>query len=92
MPCPNASGGCPLVLRRERIGAHLENCCASVVFCAVQWNRRILSSFAKRKMKRIAKGLQIVDPRCRTDPAEIDVNAAIVDQVCELLTKSKNQD
>uniref|UniRef100_A0A915A740 F-box only protein 30 n=1 Tax=Parascaris univalens TaxID=6257 RepID=A0A915A740_PARUN len=86
VPCPNASGGCPLVLRRERIGAHLESCCASVVFCAVQWNRRILSSFAKRKMKRIAKGLQTVDTRCRTDPAEIDVNAAIVDQ--EMLLES----
>ncbi|VDN28805.1 unnamed protein product [Gongylonema pulchrum] len=51
VPCLCQAYGCPLWLRRYKIKQHLEHCCASAVFCAVQWNRRILSNYAKPKIE-----------------------------------------
>lgn len=60
---------------------HLKQCCASAICCAVQWNRRTLSNYAKRKLKRFAKGLEQWEIGFEMDDREIDVCAALVDQV-----------
>ncbi|VDK43217.1 unnamed protein product [Anisakis simplex] len=79
--CPNVLGGCPVVMRRDRISSHLKHCCASVTLCAIQWNRRILSNSAKRKMKRIAKQLdKLSSDRPFVDSSQIDIHLAIRDQ------------
>lgn len=69
------------MLRRDRMSQHLEHCCASAVCCAVQWNRRTLSNYAKRKLKRFAKGLEQWEIEPQMDDREIDVSAALIDQV-----------
>ncbi|KAM3728016.1 F-box only protein [Dirofilaria immitis] len=80
VPCLCAAFGCPVLLRRDRMSQHLEHCCASAICCSVQWNRRTLSNYAKRKLKRIAKGLEQWEIESQIDDREIDVCAALVDQ------------
>lgn len=79
--CLCAAFGCPVLLRRDRMSQHLKHCCASTICCAVQWNRRTLSNYAKRKLKRFAKGLEQWEIQPEMDDREIDVCAALVDQV-----------
>ncbi|MFH4984402.1 hypothetical protein AB6A40_011111 [Gnathostoma spinigerum] len=86
VPCPNASFGCPLNIRRDKICVHLEHCPASIVLCNLQWNRRVLSKYAKRKLKRYARGLDKVESTSAVDETEIDVWSAIHDQ--EVLMES----
>ncbi|VDN03587.1 unnamed protein product [Thelazia callipaeda] len=81
VPCLCEAFGCPVIIRRERMAQHLKHCCAWVIFCCVQWNRRTLSNYAKRKLKRVAKGLEKWEAAYEVDDDhEIDVCAALVDQ------------
>ncbi|XP_067113206.1 F-box only protein 40-like [Osmerus mordax] len=38
-PCLNAAYGCPIVMPRSWLAAHLQVCPASVVCCSMEWNR-----------------------------------------------------
>ncbi|XP_052798409.1 F-box only protein 30-like [Mya arenaria] len=39
LPCINKINGCPVVLTRDKISAHLPTCPASVIICNREWNR-----------------------------------------------------
>ncbi|VDN58672.1 unnamed protein product [Dracunculus medinensis] len=78
--CPNSTYGCRKRIFRDKIATHLHRCCASVVVCAIQWNRKVVSSYAKRKMKRFAKGLDKFSDRIRIDASEIDICETVRDQ------------
>ncbi|XP_029966796.1 F-box only protein 30-like [Salarias fasciatus] len=61
IPCLNSGYGCPAVLVRNQMYAHLEVCPAGVVCCTMEWNRWPVSCLDYTCYESLSRGVEEVE-------------------------------
>lgn len=72
IPCTNSGYGCPSVLARNQMYAHLEVCPAGVVCCTMEWNRWPVSCLDYTSYESLSRGVEEVE--------QLDMALALQDQ------------
>lgn len=72
IPCTNSGYGCPAVLVRNQMYAHLEVCPAGVVCCTMEWNRWPVSCLDYTSYESLSRGVEEVE--------QLDMALALQDQ------------
>lgn len=72
VPCLNSSNGCPAIIARNQIYAHLEVCPAGVVCCTMEWNRWPISCLDYTSYESLSRGVEEME--------QLDMALALQDQ------------
>ncbi|XP_028295499.1 F-box only protein 30b [Gouania willdenowi] len=72
IPCLNSGYGCPAVLARNQMYAHLEVCPAGVVCCTMEWNRCPVSCLDYTSYESLSRGVE--------EAEQLDMALALQDQ------------
>ncbi|CAN9507479.1 unnamed protein product [Ophioblennius macclurei] len=72
VPCLNGGYGCPAVLTRNQMYAHLEVCPAGVVCCTMEWNRWPVSCLDYTCYESLSRGVE--------EAEQLDMALALQDQ------------